>query len=229
MQDEGLAVITVSAGIHPSTIRDFTAACNRYKDELGNTQAVAFRRGLIHLIKSLRHATPQAKKQIPAAHVRRATPDETVCYITPKGKKKPLPRWAIIRRGGKVVYYKPSNPKQGDAPVKTKGEARRKWGQIRRWGLAKKSWGWFMQSLFNRANPEGRNPNAKLDKRMVGGYYREYITGDNKRVEAELVNSLNYITDILPDSAVEGAMLSAIKSINAQFEGGHAKARKELT
>jgi hypothetical protein len=42
------------------------------------------------------------------------------------------------------------------------------------------------------------------------------------------VNKLNYINDILPGHAVEAAMISATRSINAQIDNGFAKARKEL-
>ena len=223
--------IQFPANVLAATAKDFANACNRYRDELGNSQAVAIRRGVINLVQSLRRQTPKAKKQAPSDHIRRARPSETAFYITPKGhKKKPLPRWVVVRRGGKdkKVYFKPSHPKDGDTPVKTKAEARRKWGQYTRWGLAKKSWGWFMHSLFKRNNPESGNPNAKIDDRMTEGYLREVVTGTNPRVECLIVNKLNYINDILPGHAVEAAMILATRSINAQIENGFAKARKEL-
>ena len=219
----------ISANVHQSTIRNFVKACDRYRDELGNSQAVAIRRGVIHLVRSLRKLTPKAKRQLPAGNIRRARPDETITYVTPKGKKKPLPRWLIVRRGGKKIYVKPTRPRHNEVPVKSRAEARRRWGQNVRWGLAKKSWGWFMHALFHRGNPETGNPKAKIDSRMTAGYFREVVTGSNPRVEALLVNKLNYIGTILPSHMVEGAMLSAIKSINAQFKEGHAKARRELT
>lgn len=222
-------MLDISANVHQSTIRNFVKACDRYRDELGNSQAVAIRRGVIHLVRSLRKLTPRAKKQLPAGNIRRARPDETISYVTPKGKKKPLPRWIIVRKGGKRIYIKPTHPRENEVPVKSRAEARRRWGQNVRWGLAKKSWGWFMQALFNKSNPETGNPKATIDNRMTEGYYREVVTGSNQRVEALLVNKLNFISTILPSHMVEGAMLSATKSINAQFEKGHAKARKELT
>jgi hypothetical protein len=87
-----------------------------------------------------------------------------------------------------------------------------------------------MQSLFNRANPENGNPKAKIDDRMVGCTpFREIVTGGNRRVEVVLVNKLDYIREIVPDSALSEAMESATRSITAQIDAGHAKARKELT
>lgn len=225
-------ILDISASVHESTIKEFLKACDRYRDKLGNTQAVAMRRGIINLIKSFRHQTPKAKKLAPVSHIHRTSPADGVAYITPKGhKQKPMPRWVVVRRGGpdKRVYIKPYKPKNGDAPVTTRGEARRKWGQYTRWGLAKKSWGWFMHALFNRANPEHANPKAKVDGRMTEGFLREIVTGGKPRVECLIVNKLDYIRDILPSYAIEGAMLKAIKSITAQIDEGHAKARKELT
>lgn len=225
-------ILDISATVPEATIRDFTRACDRYRDELGNSQAVAIRRGTIALIKSLRTRTPKAKKQTPSRNIRRVRPDESYPYVTPKGRKRPHPRWVVIRRGGadKTVYYKPTNPSESDAPVKTKSEAVRRWGQHTRWGLARKSWGWFMHALFNRANPESANPKAKIDSRMVDGHpLREVVTGPNRRVEVLIVNKLGYMRDILPNGALEEAMRAATRSINTQIDEGHAKARKEMT
>ena len=223
-------VLDISASVPEATIRDFARACNRYRDELGNSQAVAIRRGTIALIKSLRTRTPKAKKQMSLQNVRRADPSITYSYYTPKGKRKSFPRWLIVRHGGKKVYYKPSGLKDFITPVKNKSEARRRWGQHTRWGLARKSWGWFMHALFNRANPESANPKAKIDSRMVDGHpLREVVTGPNRRVEVLIVNKLDYMRDILPNGALEEAMRAATRSINTQIDEGHAKARKEMT
>lgn len=222
-------ILDISASVPEATIRDFARACNRYRDELGNSQKVAMRRGTIALIKSLRALTPRAKKQLPLRNIRRADPSETYSYYTPKGKKKAFPRWLIVRRNGKA-YYKPSVTKDFFTPVKSRSEARKKWGQIKRWGLAKKSWGWFMQALFNRSNPESKNPDAKIDRRMVDCKpIRVVGFGENTRIEVVITNKLKFMSDILPSGALNEAMQSATNSINEQINKGMAKARKELT
>jgi hypothetical protein len=222
--------MTINADIPPETIANFTAACNRYRSELGNSLMVAMRRGVIALVKSIRARTPVAPKLLPKNHVRRAGASETYSYYTPKGSKKSFPRFAIIRRNGKPTYYRPDRLSDTYAVIRTEAAARKKWGEISQWGLGRKSWGWFMQSLFHRANPDANhNPKAKIKKGMVDASpLREIVTGPNRRVEVTLWNKLEYMKKILPDGAIAKAMQSATASINKQLDIGAAKARKEL-
>lgn len=216
------AILDISASVPEETFRDFTRACDRYRDELGNSQAVAIRRGVIALVRGLRARTAKAKRQAPLKDVTRYD-GPGPHWITPKGKKqKPLPRWAIRRRGGQdaKTYVK---------PAETRAEARRKGGQYTRWGLAKHSWGWFMKALFKRAEQTGGNPKTKIDDRMAEGYLREIVTGTNPRVEVLIVNKLDYIREALPEAALSDAMAAATRYIDGQINKGLAKARKELT
>ena len=216
-----MAILDISASVPEATIRDFTRACDRYRDELGNSQAVAIRRGTIALVKGLRARTAKAKRQAPLKDVTRYDGPGPK-YITPKGKKqKPMPRWALRRRGGQdaKTYVK---------PAKTRAEARRKGGQYTRWGLAKHSWGWFMKALFKRAEQTGGNPRTKIEPRMAEGYLREIVTGTILRVEVLIVNKLDYISEALPEAALTDAMAAATRYIDGQIDKGLAKARKEL-
>ena len=216
-----MAILDISASVPEETIRDFARACDRYRDELGNSQAVAIRRGTIALVKGLRARTAKAKRQAPLKDVTRYDGPGPK-YITPKGKKqKPMPRWAIRRRGGQdaKTYVK---------PAKTRAEARRKGGQYTRWGLAKHSWGWFMKALFKRAEQTGGNPKTKIEPRMAEGYLREIVMGTILRVEALIVNKLDYIREALPEAALSDAMAAATRYIDGQIDKGLVKARKEL-
>lgn len=214
------ALLDISAEVPAGTIENFARACSRYKDELGNRQAVAIRRGTINLVTSLRARTAKAKKQAPAQHVSRADKPR---YLTPKGhNQKPQRAWAIRRRVGS------NREKTYIHAADSKAEARRKFATYTRWGLARKSWGWFMKALFNRAAPTDGNPKAKVDGRMANGYLREVVTGPNPRVEVLIVNRLDYIRDALPPGALEESMTAATNSINKQIDDGLAKARKEL-
>ena len=215
------AILDISASVPEATIRDFTRACDRYRDELGNSQSVAIRRGTIALIKGLRARTAKAKRQAPLKDVTKyAGPGPH--YITPKGKsQKSQHRWAIRRHGGdrEKVYIKPAD---------TRAEARQRFAQYTRWGLARHSWGWFMKALFKRGELTGGNPKTKIDGRMAEGYLREIVTGTNPRVEVLIVNKLDYIREALPEAALSEAMAAATRYIDGQIDKGLAKARKEL-
>ena len=217
-----MAILDISASVPEETIRDFARACDRYRDELGNSQAVAIRRGTIALVKGLRARTAKAKRQAPLKDMTRYDGPGPK-YITPKGKKqKPMPRWAIKRRGGQdaKTYVK---------PAETRAEARRKGGQYTRWGLAKHSWGWFMKALFKRAEQTGGgNPRTKIEPRMAEGYLREIVMGTTLSVEALIVNKLDYIREALPEAALSDAMAAATRYIDGQIDKGLVKARKEL-
>ena len=216
------AILDISASVPEATIRDFTRACDRYRDELGNSQAVAIRRGTIALVRGLRARTTRAKRQAPLKDVTRYD-GPGPHYITPKGKRqKAQHRWAIKRRGGQdaKTYVK---------PAETRAEARRRFAQYTRWGLARHSWGWFMKALFKRGELTGGNPKTKVDGRMAEGYLREVVTGPNPRVEVLIVNKLDYIREALPEAALSDAMAAATRYIDGQINNGLAKARKELT
>lgn len=215
-------MLSISAEIPASVVADFSRACDRFRTELGNSQAVAVRRGTIALVRGLRARTAKAKRQVPLKDVTRYRGDGPK-YITPKGRRqKPQPRWAIRRRGGdrERVYVKPAESRAAARLLPS--------AQYMRWGLARKSWGWFMQSLFNRANPESANPKAVVRPDMVESSLREVVTGANPRIEVTLVNKLGYIRDALPENALAAAMSAATKYIDGQIDRGIAKARKEL-
>ncbi len=210
----------ISAEVPKGTVQAFQKAFNRYRDELGNSQKVAVRRGTIALIRGLRARTAKAKKQAPLRDVQRS---EKPRYLTPKGRNQiSKPAWRILRHNDKgAKWYIHA--------ADTRAEARAKHAQYTKWGLARKSWGWFMHALFNRNNPESANPKAKIDSRMTEGYIREIVTGVNPRVEVLIVNKLDYIRAAIPEGALSVAMSKATNSINAQIDKGIAKARKELT
>lgn len=215
----------IGATVPQANIDGFLRACDRYKDELGNSQAVAIRRGTIALVKSLRARTAKAEKMAPTSDVTRYDGrwEGKPNYITPKGKgQKAQHRFAIHRYGG-------NRAKTFVKPADSRADARRRFGKYTRYGLARLSWGWFMKALFNRSVPDEKNPKAKIDGRMTEGYLREIVTGQNPRVEVLIANKLDYIRDALPPGALEEAMTAATNSINAQIDRGLAKARNELT
>ena len=230
MPDEGLNMepaLDISAEIPEATVRGFVAAFTRYKDDLGNSQANAIRRGTIALIKSLRAWTPATKKRIP----RRAVQKGFVWGFNKGTGKNRQQRhfrvnghdyhWFEVNRltadGRETKHY------LGDSAA----EVWRERGGIYRNKLAKKSWGHFMQLLFGRAEPND-NPNAKVTDKMAHGYLREIVTGNQPRVDVLIVNELDYITKALTPEQLDDAMRAATNYINGQIDKGIAKAGKEL-
>lgn len=210
MPHKGLTMLEINADIPQETVKAFEDAFTRYQTDLGNSQATAVRRGVVAFITKVRSRTLKAKEKIPAKAVTRYDGDGPK-YITPKGKRQePQPRWTVRRRDQSKsnTYVKHAKG------ITTATAAREKFGKIRRWGLARTSWGLFMTHLFGRANPEGKNPEAKVRDGLTSGYLREYVTGSNPRVEALLVNSLGYITEATSDAALSEAMQKATNQIN---------------
>lgn len=121
-------VLDINVDVPQDVIRDFLRACDGYRDKLGNSQAVALRRGTIAFIKSIRSRTPKSKKQAPLR-------DVTVYdgpgphYITPKSGKfkgKSLHRFSIKRKGGADArtYVHPAESR-ADARARTLAARRR--------------------------------------------------------------------------------------------------------
>lgn len=212
------AALDITAEIPQETVRGFVAAFTRYKDDIGNSQANAIRRGTIALIKSLRARTPATKKRIPRRAVQKGANTKGQRYFRVNGHEY---HWFEVNRltakGYKTKHY------LGDSAT----EVWRERGGIYRNKLAKKSWGHFMKLLFGRAAPND-NPNAKITDEMAHGYFREIVTGPNPRVDCLIVNELDYITKALTPDQLDDAMRAATAYINGQIDRGIANAGKEL-
>lgn len=212
-------MLNITAEIPEETLRNFERACDRYRDELGNSQATALRRATTDFVKSLRARTVRSAQYVPARDVVKYSGPGPK-YITENGK--PRRRWNVIHKRG--------TPKERVRIVAadTKADARRHGGLIKKRGLAKQSWGWFMQLLFNRSVPKDMATARPVDRTLVEGWMKEVVTGTNPRAEVLIHNSLGYIRSALPEGALAAALTAATNSINAKIDKGIAKARKEL-
>ncbi len=193
-------------------MRAFEQACDRFVSDMGNSQGTALRRGTLTFLKSVRSRTKQSPKMVPLKDVvkfdGRFTGEPN--YITPKGhKQKSLHRWTIYRHGGERLTAK-------TYPAQSRADARKRFGRISQWGLAKKSWGWFMKAMFGNAEPQG-NPRAKIDGRMVEHEMRKIYEG-TPGVEITLTNRLDYIRAALEPGAMVGAMRAATNQINGYLD-----------
>lgn len=83
-----------------------------------------------------------------------------------------------------------------------------------------------MAVLFNRADAKGGNPKAQLKSGLVEGHMRDIVTGDNPRVEVEIVNKLGYITEATPAHVVDEAIRAATKSMEQMTEDAVRKAQE---
>lgn len=238
-------MIDIQANVDKNAVREFLVACDRYRTEVGNTQAVAIRRGTIALIKSVRARTRKAPKLVDRKEVTISKQDPQ--YITTndgkllrrvnvvrwrKGKHVVKEHWLPVsfkyrrRMGMRNGNYQGIVSKVEDKSLIVK-RARLWYGKIPMFGLAYQSWGWFMKSLFNR-NETVVNNRASIKPSMVDGFLRDRMYGKGRVVDILIHNKIDYIRDALPNGALEEAMAAATNSINTQIDQGLAKARNGL-
>lgn len=215
-------------------------AIGELRAHLGTSTRVAMRRATIDLIKSLRArsgGTRVSKKQVALGDIEKS--EQKPKYITkPDGtmlRRFDVQRWSN-GKSYKAKAYIPvmqrARGKSGKMVMdvsRMRREARARVGQIRNWGLARKSWGWFMKTLFNRSSSGGDNPAAQIDSRMVAGG----ITERRKPLSdgtislatpiyicIEIVNKLEYIRKAIWPGAVPRAVEKAKNSILAKIRKG---------
>lgn len=221
------AGLTIEAEADKSAIKAFMDALARYETATKRSMKDAVRSATIDLVRSLRARTRRSRKFIERMEISKS-------YLPPKWIKRghsgrPLRRMQLIRWGNgtnwldhRFVYGGEyvRGPRGGQrvrpfSEAQMRKEAQRNYGQIRNWGLAKKSWGWFMKSLF-RQSMQDENPRAKIDSRMVDAQKRESDT----EYSVVLVNKLEYIRKAMPPGSLAIAIQRATNSINKKIESG---------
>ena len=231
--------IAFEAEVSERGIADFVKALARYQKETQRDMRGALRSATIDLVKSLRARTRKAPKIVPREDARWGESDPR--YVT--GKDMQVFRRVVITRwfGGKrtqQVHWQPVQLKRrskkngtvsiSEATPAMLREARQRFGGIRQWGLAKKSWGWFMHALFQKS-VQDENPKAKIDGRMVDGGIKEYREPlpDGSidlqapiRCEITVLNRVEYIRKALQPGALANAVQAATNSINKKIDGG---------
>lgn len=244
-------ILTISAGVSRRDLEAFSSACRRFQTELGNSQKVAVRRGVLTLIRSLRARTPEAPKKSRPGEYRVVRYGGTgPRYITNprsgskathgRGNGLTLHRWTLVRRVGTpeenahdyFAYARLRHNSRGKIVKDLAAERReiaRLHTSVKHRGLAKKSWGWFMQKFFGRPAGNDRNPNARIRPDMVEGFFKTRKSGDAEAVDVLIHNKLKYIAAAMKPGAVSEAMRVATKTINERIDNGFAKARKELS
>lgn len=226
-------------------IADFVKALSRYQKETQRDMRSALRSATIDLIRSLRARTRKSKKFIDRLEISKS-------YLPPKWIRRghsgrPLRRMQLIRWGKgtnwldhRYVYGGEyvRGPKGGQrvrpySEAQMRREAQKNYGQIRNWGLARKSWGWFMKALF-RKSMQDENPRALIKPDMVDGGItekREMLPDGTIDLQApircdiDIVNRLEYIKKAMPPGVFAIALQKATNLINKKINDGLSSRR----
>ena len=222
-------------------IADFVKALARYQRETQRDMRSALRSVTIDLLRSLRARTRKSKKFIDRLDISKS-------YLAPKWIKRghsgrPLRRMQLVRWGRgtnwldhRYVYGGEyvRGPKGGQrvqpySEAQMRREARQNYGQIRNWGLAKKSWGWFMKSIFHKSMQD-ENPKARIRQ---GDMVERGITEKREtlpdgtidlqapiRCDIDIVNKLEYIRKSMPPGVFAIALQKATNLINKKINDG---------
>lgn len=237
------AAIQFECEVDAQSIADFTKALADYQRKTQRDMRGALRSATIDLCRSLRARTRKAPKVVPRDDVRWG--EETPKYYTGKKDGKVyrrvvVTRWFKGKRSQHVHWqevrtkYRSRKTRNGiseswsEATPAMLREARQRFGAVRMWGLAKKSWGWFMRSLFKTATQD-ENPKAVLTGRMVEGGItekREQLPDGTIDLQAPikceitLVNKLEYIRKALQPGALAMSVQKATNKIRGKVESG---------
>lgn len=220
------ATFAVSCEVPDADVRAFLDALVRYRRETSRDMKSAVRSATLDLLRSLRARTRKTKKYVERDDVQKS--QEQPKWVKGKDgrplRRMQIARWTAGKRrfvhayvcGGE--YVRGPNGGQRLRPFSeahVRREARRTRGRIWNWGLAKKSWGWFMASLFGRGTHD-ENPRAKIRPYMVE---REMAETDGD-VSITIVNKLRYIRQALQPGAFAVSLRKAANSINKKISAG---------
>jgi hypothetical protein len=193
------------------------------------------RRAGIYVCKSLAARTKVAPKQIPPKEYRAdVSPNRPYYITTPRGL---LHRWRLTRKLGTqdqnthdyYVYTSAHRGRNGRMVGKKLAEERRELlkfhGQIKRRGIAKKSWGWIAKQIYSQdASGFGdlsykRTKGERRDPRAAA---RGSFEQQQNNALAKIMNMLDYIGAIVPAATVNEAFTAAVNklehNINSHFE-----------
>ena len=219
-------MVAFEAEVSQASIDGLKKALDDYQAKMGRGTRDALRSVTIDVVKSLRKNTRSAPKQVLRGDVRLGTADPK--YLTRKGGGGRLRRVSILRWFNGMKVPKSHWQQVGTQKVRRRSgevveremtkaallrEARKNYGGVRNWGLAKQSWGWFMKALFNQSLQD-RNPKAKIDGRMVDKAMEER----DGKLSITIVNRLDYIRKAMFPGAVEVAVRSALRSIQWKIQ-----------
>ena len=218
-------MVEVTANIDQSSLDRLNALFDRIGREAPRRIGTQIKRAAIYICQSARRDTKVAPKNIRSRQAEYAAVPSPVPprYIHSNSAGHPLlRRWQLTRKKGTskeathqyFVYTKAHRNKQGKMVGKNAAaevrELLKQHGNIARFGLAKKSWGWLAHDIastssmgdlsWKRTRGEVRNP-----RDYVKGMFAQAQDG----ASADLKNRLDYILDACPESAISAAIVKA--------------------
>lgn len=225
-----VVAIRFSMSVPAADVKAFTDALKRYEKETQRDMRGAVRSATLDLLRSLRARTRRAPKVVPRGDVRWG--EETPKYYTGKKDGKVyrrvvVTRWFKGKRSQHVHWqevrtkYRSRKTRNGiseswsEATPAMLREARQTFGRIRQWGLAEKSWGWFMRALFQQSVKD-ENQHARIRSGMVD---KAMVERDGS-VSITIVNKLDYIRKALKPGALSSSLRAAANSINKKITAG---------
>ena len=229
-------MISMSASINAGDVARFENALKDYAEALGANASTVPQRAAIQLCKSLRaaSATKKAPKYARSSEYT-ITPSKwsgKFKEILKNGRKYKIP-WPPPQvktdSNGILKRYTVDRPIRGakfDVYSEKKSDIRKKHLLLARAGLARQSWGWVMNNIFNGSAPDIPWKRRKNDKRDPLDATRESSSSTFKSATAQggsarICNRLDYITDALKipvDVAVEKAATWMMKQVDLIHE-----------
>lgn len=225
-------------GAAQADIKAFMDALARYEKETSRSMKDAIRSAAIDLVKSLRARTRKAPKIVARTDVRFGESDPKYITGTKGGANGTLFRRVVVMRWSKgrvkqhvhwqrVGYkYRSRKTANGISESRTEAksamlrDARKNFGNIRQWGLARKSWGWFMKSLFGQS-VQDENPKALIKAGMVD----RTVTDNKNEYSITIRNRLDYIMNAMPSGVLSVALQKATRLINHKIDSGFRSRR----
>lgn len=220
-------MMSVSVDIDRAAVDRLDALLSRVAAETPGRLSRELRRAGVYICKALRARTKVAPKRIRASEYRAEPSVDRPHYITAKDGRI-LRRWIITKKLGTPAenthhHYVYTNARRGKGGRMVGGnlaaerrELVRRYGLIVHRGLAKKSWGWVAQGIYN-GGAAGMGDlswrKAKHDRRdprdSVRGIFRQHSAG----ASVELLNRLDYALDALPPAALNEGITAAVNRL----------------
>lgn len=219
-------MMSVSVDIDRAAVDRLDALLSRVAAETPKRLGKELQRAGVYICKAFKSRTKIAPKKIPPSEYRAEPSTVKPVYITKNGRL--LHRWSLTRKLGTPAqnhhnYFVYSDARRGKGgkmvganKAAEKRELLRFHGQILRRGLAKKSWGWVAQGIYN-GGAAGMGDlswrKAKHDRRdprdSVRGIFRQHSAG----ASVELLNRLDYALDALPPAALNEGITAAVNRL----------------
>lgn len=222
-------MVSVSVSIDQAAVAKLEGLLAHLARAVPQRLAAETRRAGIYICQSFKSRTKVAPKNARPAEYRAVRDYGKAPYITNRAGRL-LRRWRFTKLPGTAdektwIAYPYTDRRRGRNGRMTGGS---KSAEIReiltvsglrpitRRGLAKKSWGWVAQGIYNGgASGMGdlgwtRHPRERRDPRdYVRGVFRRFAGG----ASVQLLNKLDYALDALPPSAVNEGITAAVKRL----------------